>query len=345
MQLDSARELKGSLARRILPSLAAPVLARKLGVSARRMDTLGRGPATLALGITPRKKTDFSIAVRIQNRALDNGPQVDTIRRHARGEIDIRYVGPIAKHGRRRKQVARRQAPVKPPWHQAHNRPLRIGGSIGHFNITAGTHGCFVRDAGDARTYLLSNNHVLADENRARPADPILQPGPFDRGHNPDDAVATLARFVRLTPAGPNRLDCALALLDDDSDYDYQRLRGIGKLAGLAEGLLDHGTRVAKLGRTTGKTAGKVTAFELDNVVVAYDIGNLRFDDQIEMEGAQDEPFSRGGDSGALIVNEHREGVGLLFAGSDHGGSNGLGLTYGNPLGAVLHGLMADLLY
>jgi len=33
--------------------------------------------------------------------------------------------------------------------------------------------------------------------------------------------------------------------------------------------------------------------FELDNVVVGYDIGNLRFDNQIEIEGADDGPSAR----------------------------------------------------
>jgi hypothetical protein len=33
----------------------------------------------------------------------------------------------------------------------------------------------------------------------------------------------------------------------------------------------------------------------------------------------------------------------LLFAGGDHGGSNGKGLTYANPIGAVLQALNVKL--
>ena len=33
-------------------------------------------------------------------------------------------------------------------------------------------------------------------------------------------------------------------------------------------------------------TKGDVTAFELDNLVVEYDIGFLKFDNQVEIEGA-----------------------------------------------------------
>jgi hypothetical protein len=102
---------------------------------------------------------------------------------------------------------------------------------------------------------------------------------------------------------------------------------------------------VAKVGRTTGATRGRVTAIELDNVVVAYDLGNLRFDHQIEIEGEGDDPFSLGGDSGSLIVDGACKGVALLFAGSNLGGSNGQGLTYAHPLRSVLEGLQVDLLY
>ena len=87
-----------------------------------------------------------------------------------------------------------------------------------------------------------------------------------------------------------------------------------------------------------------MTAFDLDNVVVNYDIGNLRFDGQIEIEGAGTTGFSDGGDSGSLIwtTGDHLA-VGLLFAGGDTGGSNGQGLTFANPIGDVLDRLKVNL--
>ncbi|MEJ7591583.1 MAG: hypothetical protein WKF77_08540 [Planctomycetaceae bacterium] len=114
-------------------------------------------------------------------------------------------------------------------------------------------------------------------------------------------------------------------------------------LKGLGSEFLDEGAIVRKVGRTTGETTGRVTAFELDNVVVDYDIGNLRFDNQIEIEGTGTKAFSDGGDSGSLIFDEGNLGVGLLFAGGDSGGSNNMGLTYANPLKAVLYALKVDL--
>jgi hypothetical protein len=72
-------------------------------------------------------------------------------------------------------------------------------------------------------------------------------------------------------------------------------------------------------------------------------LGNLRFDQQIEIESAGDGSFSDGGDSGSLIVDDDFGAVGLLFAGSEAGGENGLGLTFANPIGTVLDALKVDL--
>ncbi len=73
-------------------------------------------------------------------------------------------------------------------------RPVPGGISIGHFDITAGTLGCWVKRG--AETYLLSNNHVIANSNDARRGDSILQPGPIDGGERPGDVITTLAEFI-----------------------------------------------------------------------------------------------------------------------------------------------------
>ena len=137
-----------------------------------------------------------------------------------------------------------------------------------------------------------------------------------------------------------------MAALDAGIEYNAKTLAGLGgSLAGVGEPFLDEGTPVGKIGRTTGTTRGKVTAFELDNVYVNCDIGNLQFNNQVEIEGDGDDPFSQGGDSGSLIVNANRKAVALLFAGGDLGGSNGKGLTYANPIDAVLKALKVELLF
>ena len=73
-------------------------------------------------------------------------------------------------------------------------RPAPGGVSIGHRDITAGTLGCLVKK--DGETFILSNNHVLANSNNATKGDPILQPGPHDGGTLANDVIAHLESFV-----------------------------------------------------------------------------------------------------------------------------------------------------
>lgn len=148
---------------------------------------------------------------------------------------------------------------------------------------------------------------------------------------------------------GSNSVDAALAAVNKTIVGDHLRLRALvrGKdrtLAGLGPPFLDEDAVVYKVGRTTGATRGRVTAFDLDNVVVNFDAGNLRFDGQIEIEGTGRAPFSDGGDSGSLIVDEDMNAVALLFAGSETGGANDAGLTYANPIHEVLKRVGAKLL-
>jgi hypothetical protein len=332
MKLESARELKQSLGARLLPQIQTTITAR--AAFGRATVPLGRvagPPASVALGVAPAGRS-YRLAVRVQKRAFQESRELDFITKQAKGEVDLRYVGRISK-----RTAAR-------PWYQERQRPLLIGCSIGHFAVTAGTLGCFVRPVAGGAVSLLSNNHVLANENRAKRGDAIVQPGVYDGGSVTDDVVAKLGDFVRVRKSGTNFVDCALGEIVKGVTFDETKLRGLGKLAGLGAAFLDAGSAVAKLGRTTGVTRGKVTAFEMDNVVIGYDVGNLRFDNQVEIESDGKSPFSDGGDSGSLIVDGDKRGVALLFAGSDQGGSNGQGLTYANPLGAVLDALKVELL-
>lgn len=256
---------------------------------------------------------------------------MEAIRKRARDEVDVRYIG----------QVAKRTAT---PWHQKKSRPLKIGASIGHFQITAGTLGAFVHSRDGGLPLILSNNHVLANENKGKKGDPILQPGAYDGGQNPEDTVGELLRFIRLKKAGVNLVDAAVATIDSAIEIDPRTITGLGKLAGVGDPVLVDDAPVGKVGRTTGKTSGRVSAFEVDNVMVQFGIGVLKFDGQVEIEGADGGPFSQGGDSGSLIVDADRRAVALLFAGSDLGGSDGQGLTFANPIHAVLDALKVDLL-
>ncbi len=328
MRLDEARGLKQELLARILAA-PAPRLAA-FAVAAQRLADLSRIHRTVALGVAPGGRIGYRLAVRVQHRVVSDDT-VEEIRKRAAGEVDVRYVGRIGK--------------LAPPagWTRKRARPLRMGVSIGHVAITAGTLGAFVRRTPNGPAYVLSNNHVLANENAARTGDAIVQPGPYDHGVAADQ-VATLSSFVRLRTRGANKVDAAIARLGAGISFEAVLLGDGSTLAGVTDVLSTGEDAVAKTGRTTAYTEGRITAFELDNVVVGYDLGNLRFDNQLEIESSGEGPFSQGGDSGSLIVTRPgHAAAALLFAGSDQGGRGGLGLTYANPIGAVLKALKVDL--
>ncbi|QDZ08160.1 hypothetical protein FPZ24_12280 [Sphingomonas panacisoli] len=327
MELASVRALKEEISDIVAPIVEQQIAARKFGLPASPIVHASLPQRSVALGIAASDK-GYRLAVRTQRRMLEeNDKLLADIQNRARGEADIRYVGQLFK---------------QTPWHQCRQRPLKIGVSIAHCDVTAGTLGAFVKRPGDDRVFVLSNNHVLANEDAGNAGDLVLQQGRYDGGLNPDDRVGTLAEWIKLSPSN-NLVDAAIAALDDGAETLLRELYGLGSLQGWAEGTLLPGASVSKIGRTTGLTRGTVTAVELDDVVVSYDRGNLSFDRQIEIEGIGDSAFSAGGDSGSLIVDEDMHAVGLLFAGGDHGASNGKGLTYANDIGAVLDALQIDL--
>jgi hypothetical protein len=330
VELASVRDLKSVLFDTTLAPLASGG-TRKLSLSASPMEIVEKPNPSIALGIIRSQKNDYKLAVRYQRKELASSKEMEAIRKKAKEEVDVRYIGPIKK--------------LAAPWTQKRHRPLRIGTSIGHFKITAGTLGAFVKTRTGETIQCLSNNHVLANENRGKVGDAIIQPGAYDGGKKNEDTVAKLANMVKVKKTGPNFVDAATATLTDQKKFNRDTIQGLGKLKGIGSEFLDEGTEVAKLGRTTGLTKGKVTAFEVDNVFVEFDLGVLRFDNQFEIEGAEEGPFSQGGDSGSLIVDNELLAVGLLFAGGDEGGTNGQGLTYANPIRAVLDGLKVDLLF
>lgn len=211
-------------------------------------------------------------------------------------------------------------------------RPVPIGVSTGHPNVTAGTIGARVTDG--ERVYALSNNHVFAANNQGRTGDKLLQPGVVDGGRDPEDAIGTLYDYE---PIGfcagfrcpSNRIDAALALTSPEDLGNQTPEDGYGTpRSRTAEAEL--GMTVQKYGRTTGYTQGRITGINAI-IDVGYRTGKARFENQIMISG---DGFSAGGDSGSLIVTRgvllaDRRPVGLLFAGSSTN-------TIANPIDLVL---------
>src|SRR5690242_9921569 len=143
MDLQSARALKQQLRTEVLNTFTAPATISALGVPARRLQRASP-VRSLALGIAPTSTNDFRIAVRVQRSELGRGEHLERIRAQARGELEVRYIGRVNKS-----DAASLQGRL---------RPLQIGCSVGHFRITAGTLGCFVKSrTGEGRPMMLSN--------------------------------------------------------------------------------------------------------------------------------------------------------------------------------------------
>lgn len=243
-------------------------------------------------------------------------------------------------------------------------RPALPGSSIGHRSITAGTFGAVVRDSKTNETFILSNNHVLANatdgrDGRAKIGDMILQPGPYDGGTT-DDAIGVLHRFVPIN-AELRAPECTVAQMAERvenrilnvvrPDYKVQFLKAdqrgnlvdcalakplsprlveseiidIGSIKGTST--MEPGMQVRKSGRTTGLTQGEVKTIATSLRVQIGPGAYALFTDQ-----AVSDIKSAGGDSGSLILDDDNKAVGLLFAGSNK-------FTIINQIGNVLEQL------
>jgi hypothetical protein len=214
-------------------------------------------------------------------------------------------------------------------------RPVPIGVSTGHPDITAGTIGARVTDG--SYFYALSNNHVYANENLASKGDIVIQPGTYDGGTPSEDEFGTLTAYVPIIFGGSdNVVDAAIALVGLNELGNTTPSDGYGTPKSIsADAHINQ--RVMKYGRTTGLTKGRVDAINA-TVDVGYSTGVARFTGQIIIRPGS---FSAGGDSGSLIVSnergsEKKKPVGLLFAGSSF-------FTVANPIGLVLEAFDPDI--
>lgn len=224
------------------------------------------------------------------------------------------------------------------------HRPAPAGVSIGHRDVTAGTLGCLAYR--DGETFIVSNNHVLANSNAGMQGDPVIQPGQADGGTVAKDQIAELAEFIPVNFAlepgqcpianavakgasrlakflgsshrfgsirengGGNLVDVALARPLDLAMVSGEILE-VGHPQGTQEPVL--GLPIMKSGRTTEKTAGMVTQMHV-TVQVLYGPSIAIFEDQV-----MGELKCGGGDSGSIVLDSSRQVLGLLFAGTQDG--------------------------
>ncbi len=201
------------------------------------------------------------------------------------------------------------------------SRPVPIGVSTGHPDITAGTIGCRVID-GSGNVYALSNNHVYANINSASIGDNVLQPGPTDGGTDPADAIGTLYDYEYIEMGGAyNYIDAAIAAVTTSTvGYSTPSGDGYGTPSSSIKSATI-GMKVQKYGRTTGWTFGEVAELNV-TVNVCYvprgPFSCAEYATMTDQIGITPGTFSAGGDSGSLIVTDdgNKNPVGLLFAGS-----------------------------
>lgn len=195
-------------------------------------------------------------------------------------------------------------------------RMLRPGLSISHPDGTAGTLGPLVER--DGRWYWLSCNHVMALSNRAHLGDPVLQPASADGGTLGRDEFARLVDFIplrflpssalgrlwaRLTGAPTNLVDAALAC-------PVHGTLGLSLPTSARDPL--PGEHIAIDGRTSGEVAGRIRAVVV-SVRLGYDGGRAAlFRSQTLATG-----MTRGGDSGAAVLDAECRLAGMVIGGSD----------------------------
>lgn len=264
-----------------------------------------------------------------------------------------------------------------PAAHQdALTAPMLLGSSGGNnsdfdengntiVDCCSGTLGALVQDA-SGRQYILSNNHVLARSDHAQVGDSIVQPGLIDNNCTPNGdgpgtvPVAALSAWLPLRSALTN-VDAAIAQVASHtvdptgSILEFGTRQPDGSLAAAPPGISSTSgrgesaglqMRVAKSGRTTGLTCGKVTAIDLDVSVDYYrDCAETKpyltktFNNQIAVSGDR---FSDAGDSGSLLVDAaNAEPVGLFFAGGLD--ASGVSHAIANPAGDVLASLSTQM--
>jgi hypothetical protein len=243
---------------------------------------------------------------------------------------------------------------VPPPQQTALTRPIQLGISGGNNNgfikrrngsikgCVTGTLGSMVQDATN-NDYILSNNHVLADINKALPGQLIVQPGLADAGcvQSPSNAVATFSNAIKVRFGGhKNFVDAALAAVEPGQVSP--EILFIGPIAGTVDSAPGIGTPVQKMGRTTCLTTGVISALDAHLQVNYSDTAKPRlasFVNQFAVTGSNGN-FAGPGDSGSLIVTlgDCPQAVALLFAGNSDGS-----ITFANPISEVLSRLNVSM--
>jgi hypothetical protein len=215
--------------------------------------------------------------------------------------------------------------------------PLRGGVSVGPCRVVngflhAGTLGAIAIDNVSGRAVALSSFHVMCVDDGANVGDPMAQPSRVDGGRCPGSVIGGLRRHALTTS-----VDAAIADVGPSRRVTYEVVE-VGTLTGTGTASL--GEVVRKRGRTTRLTFGVVDSADLTvKVDYGHGIGIRTLTGQIGVrpDVSRSHAFMAKGDTGSVLLNEARQVVGLLVAGTDAG--------YGvaNPIADVVEALNVRL--
>jgi hypothetical protein len=224
---------------------------------------------------------------------------------------------------------------IIPAGFQTRNRPATGGVSIAPCVTNyAGTLGCLLKSANVK--YILSNNHVLADEGVLAAGATIAQQAVMDGGICPGDVIATLSYIVPLVFGGVSAVDAAIAAVGDPDDVDGRIMRSDNVVEQMVAPVTAPvvGMSVQKSGRTTGWTRAARVQDVGVTIAVPYAGGVTTFNNTFTVRRVSGN-FASAGDSGSVITTDpSNQPVGLLFA-VDAANR----LTYANRMSDVLTAL------
>jgi hypothetical protein len=229
------------------------------------------------------------------------------------------------------------------------------GASIGHVSGYPGTLGCFVLTAGPNGNEIgaISASHVLGRKGQSKKGDDILSPGHPDGPRVRNAKIGVLEDFSLLTDfqdIQDNYLCCqdiALVRITDMEEVpdrtmawcpkDENKLISIKEVIGGREVAERLGQSVYKRGRTTGLTRGTLEIVGLQRQRIVIGGRDHIYTNILAVKCEDDTPFSKSGDSGALVYTEDGYPLGLVIAGTEQ-------YSFVSPLDACLRDMKATLI-
>jgi len=184
----------------------------------------------------------------------------------------------------------------------------------------------------------VSSGHALSLWGRGSSSDVILSPGAPDAFRSLRNSIGHLYDFTILVPANEeqgslyNEADLAFVILNHDindegcfgnvvpAPSDPDRTNITLKSVLNEVDLFDYINRpVFKIGRTSGLTSGSLSIVALSGIpIIGADRRDYIFTNCALVESTSaDAPFSRPGDSGAVVYTENGIAIGTVVAGND----------------------------